>query len=64
MESTCTQIRTSFSGHPDDPLSWEDLHAKFDGLVEPVLGGKKTVELFDSARAFGRAGSLQQLTGY
>ncbi|MEA3157513.1 MAG: hypothetical protein QOK44_5102 [Betaproteobacteria bacterium] len=50
-------------GHPDNPLSWEDLREKFEGLVDPVLGGKKTAELFDSARTFGSAGSLKQLVG-
>jgi hypothetical protein len=39
------------------------LREKFEGLVDPVLGGKKTAELFDSARTFASAGSLKQLVG-
>lgn len=45
-------------GHPDNPMSWEDLCAKFEGLVEPVLGAKKTAELYKVARNFERPGSL------
>jgi 2-methylcitrate dehydratase PrpD len=50
-------------GHPDNPLNWDDLQAKFDGLVQPVLGGAKAAELFAAARAFGAAGSMQRLSG-
>ena len=49
-------------GHPDNPLSWDDLHAKFQGLVRPVLGLNKTEELFEAARGFGPAGSMHKLS--
>jgi 2-methylcitrate dehydratase PrpD len=49
-------------GHPDNPMSWEDLRVKFEGLVEPVLGHAATAELFEAARAFGEPGSLARLT--
>ena len=49
-------------GHPDNPMSWEDLRVKFEGLVEPVLGPAGTVELFEAARDFGSPGSLARLS--
>ncbi|HYC49284.1 MAG TPA: MmgE/PrpD family protein [Burkholderiales bacterium] len=48
-------------GHPDNPLSWEDLKVKFEGLVEPVLGAAKAAELYRGAHDFERPGSLQRL---
>lgn len=45
-------------GHPENPMSWDDLYAKFEGLVEPVLGMDKTTALFDCLRHFDRPGSL------
>lgn len=50
-------------GHPDNPMSWDDLRVKFEGLVEPVLGVPKTAELFEAARGFGAPGSLGRLMG-
>ena len=49
-------------GHPDNPMSWDALRTKFEGLVEPVMGRAKTAELFDAASAFGAPGSLAQLS--
>lgn len=49
-------------GHPDNPMSWDALRAKFEGLVEPVMGKDKTAELFEAARAFGPPGSLKRLS--
>ena len=48
-------------GHPDNPLSWDEIHAKFQGLVEPKLG-KNTEALFEAARNFGAAGSMAKLS--
>jgi 2-methylcitrate dehydratase PrpD len=45
-------------GHPDNPMSWDDLYTKFTGLVEPVLGGERMNALFDCLRGFDRPGSL------
>ncbi len=39
-------------GHPDNPMSWDDLRVKFDGLVVPVIGANKAATLFATARAF------------
>ena len=49
-------------GHPDNPLNWDDLHAKFQGLVQPVVGKEKTEQLFEAARSFGPPGSMQKLS--
>jgi len=49
-------------GHPDNPMSWDALRAKFEGLVEPIMGKTKTAELFEAARGFGPPGSLKRLS--
>ncbi len=36
--STIEELRTTRKGDPDDPLTDDELRAKFDELVEPVLG--------------------------
>jgi 2-methylcitrate dehydratase PrpD len=48
-------------GHPDNPLSWDDLHAKFSGLVVPVVGKERCEQLWQAARAFGAPGSMDKL---
>lgn len=49
-------------GHPDNPLTWDALHTKFTGLVEPVMGVSKTRRLYEAARSFGEPGSLARLS--
>ncbi|MGE5525390.1 MAG: MmgE/PrpD family protein [Rhodospirillaceae bacterium] len=49
-------------GHPDNPLSWDEIRGKFLGLVEPKLGKPRTEALFDAARAFGAPGSMARLS--
>ncbi|MCC6533110.1 MAG: MmgE/PrpD family protein [Burkholderiales bacterium] len=49
-------------GHPDNPLSWEALQEKFDGLVEPVLGREQSGKLFDLGRNFLRPGSIAKIS--
>jgi 2-methylcitrate dehydratase PrpD len=44
-------------GNPENPLSWDDLKAKFDGLAGPVLG-KNAAPLFETLRAFEQPGAL------
>lgn len=44
-------------GHPGNPMRWDDMWEKFDGLVTPLLGDRARV-LFDHIRAFGHGGSL------
>ncbi len=46
------------TGHPDNPMSWDDLYVKFSGLVEPVLGTATGDAIFDCLRNFDRPGSL------
>jgi 2-methylcitrate dehydratase PrpD len=48
-------------GHPDNPVSWDVLREKFDGLVEPVLGRDKCAELFDLGRNFLDTGSIAKI---
>jgi hypothetical protein len=48
-------------GHPDNPVSWDGLREKFDGLVEPVLGAEKAAKLFDLGRNFLKGGSIGQI---
>ncbi len=52
---------TSLSrGHPGNPLSWDDLEAKFRDLVEPVYH-ERAVEILSLVRGFEQAGSLERL---
>lgn len=52
---------TSLSrGHPGNPLSWDDLEAKFRGLVEPIYN-EWAVEILSVLREFERVGNLERL---
>ena len=44
-------------GNPDNPMTWDDMRAKFMPLVEPVLGDRSE-ELYDLLRSFGDGDSL------
>jgi hypothetical protein len=48
-------------GHPDNPMSWDGLHDKFEGLVEPILGPGKATGLFEAARGFLRPGAFRRV---
>ena len=39
-------------GHPGNPMTWDDMRDKFNGLVEPRLG-KQTAALFGLFHEFG-----------
>lgn len=39
-------------GNPQNPITWDDLRRKFDGLVEPVIRAR-TSELFAALRSYG-----------
>jgi len=43
-------------GHPDKPLSWAQIHDKFKGLVDPVLGAGNSDKLFDLITGFAKGG--------
>lgn len=45
-------------GHPENPMGWDDLLVKFQGLVEPMLGAGKTQTLYECIRGFEAPGSL------
>lgn len=43
-------------GHPDKPLGWNEIHDKFKGLVDPVLGASAADNLFDLITSFAKRG--------
>ena len=49
-------------GHPDNPMSWDDLRIKFDGLVEPIIGAQKAKTLFRTARDFEQPGTIGKIS--
>ena len=49
-------------GHPDNPMSWDALREKFEGLVEPVLGTDKGAKLFELGRNFLDPGSIGKIS--
>jgi 2-methylcitrate dehydratase PrpD len=49
-------------GHPENPVSWDALREKFEGLVEPVLGREKCATLFEVGRNFLRPGSTARIS--
>jgi len=49
-------------GHPDNPMGWDALYDKFEGLTEPVLGAEKTKALYECIRVFDTPGSLDRFT--
>lgn len=51
-------------GHPDQPLSWEQIHDKFEGLVTPVLGESRSDKLFHLITGFAKGGdSIMAMAG-
>ncbi|WLI77351.1 MmgE/PrpD family protein [Kosakonia sp. H02] len=52
-----------YRGHAQNPLSDEELRAKFDALTIPQLGEARSAELYDAALHFERPGSLARITG-
>jgi 2-methylcitrate dehydratase PrpD len=47
-------------GHPGNPMSWDDMERKFDGLVAPFLRNR-TGELFTLLRDFGNGNVLPEI---
>src|SRR5437762_11964463 len=47
-------------GHPQNPMNWDDMHAKFDALVSPRLGSRGDA-LFELARDFGRGNVFREI---
>lgn len=46
-------------GNPENPMSWEDLHAKFLALTDPVIGGDSHT-LFTALRDFDTPGRFAE----
>ena len=44
-------------GHPGNPMGWQDMHDKFEGLVESRLGDRAGT-LFEDLRGFGNGKGL------
>lgn len=51
-QGTLTEPVLVAKGHPGNPMSWDDMRRKFDGLVPPALGNRSG-ELFDALGRFG-----------
>ena len=47
-------------GNPENPVGWDDLKGKFDGLVRPVTG-QQTADLYDVLRAIDEPGVLAHI---
>ena len=47
-------------GHPGNPMSWDDMHRKFDGLVPPYLGNHAP-GLFAELAKFGSGTALPRI---
>ena len=47
-------------GNPDNPMTWDDMRAKFMPLVEPVLG-ERSEELYDMLRNFGDGDTMDSI---
>lgn len=47
-------------GHPENPMEWDDLGIKFQGLVEPIIGCDRASALYEVLRNFGSQGSLRK----
>ena len=49
-------------GHRDNPLTWEQLREKFEGLAEPILGKEKCATLYELGRNFLQPGSIEKIS--
>lgn len=50
-------------GHPDQPLSWQQIQDKFTGLVTPVLGQGRSDELFGLITGFATGANSIEAMG-
>jgi len=51
-----------YRGHPENPLTEEELYEKFAALTVPVLGAERSAALYQAAAHFERRGSLATIT--
>ena len=54
---------TTAKGHPGNPMTWDDMWSKFDGLVSRPLGAEAAADLFDHVRDFGSGRALDGIRG-
>lgn len=59
---TSTHEVATAKGHPGNPISWDDMWTKFNGLVSPRLGGEAET-LFAAVRNLARDSSRPTLPG-
>ena len=48
-------------GEPENPVTWEELIAKFRGLAEPVVGAERATAIVERVRDLDRAGDVRAL---
>jgi 2-methylcitrate dehydratase PrpD len=48
-------------GDPENPLSWDELIAKFQGLTEPVFQNDRTYQIIDRVRVLEKMGDISAL---
>lgn len=51
-----------YRGHPQNPLTEEELYEKFAALTVPILGAERSHALYQAAAHFERPGSLATIT--
>jgi 2-methylcitrate dehydratase PrpD len=56
-------VTTIVIGHPDNPMSWEDMHTKFTALVRPIMGEQKSEQLYQALRQVEKPGTLKTVFG-
>jgi len=51
-----------YRGHPQNPLTEEELYEKFAALTIPILGAERSTALYQAAANFERPGALATIT--
>lgn len=49
-------------GHPDNPMTWDDMQAKFMALVRPVVGADRGADLYALMRGLDAPGALARVS--
>lgn len=52
-----------YRGHPQNPLTDDELRAKFDALTVPALGAARSEALYQAAAHFEQPGSVAKIAG-
>ena len=48
-------------GHPKNPMSWDDMHAKYAALVTLVMGRDNAEALYRALREIDQVGALDKV---